>query len=191
VFTTDRGLSATEKVLILQGERNRRLAVTLPGKHHEEAEAKDEAEAAEADPSHDETTDEPSPKRAHRPSRAPTEPPAEAAHSEGVPALSWVLGGVGLLAGGGYVLFSTWGRKDDQILQQRCAPTCQQSSVDHVEQRYLVADISLGVGVAALGSALLVYALRGSTEESHGQQAYAVEVHPTATGALASVTGSF
>jgi hypothetical protein len=188
VFTTDKGLTATEKVLILQGDRNRRIGVSL-GKHRETADVGDPALPAEG--AQDKTAGEAAPEADHHPSNAPAEPPAEAAPKKGVPALSWVLGGVGVLGGGGYVLLSTWGKKDNEALRQ-CAPSCAQSSVDRVKQRYLAADISLGVGVAALGSALVVYALRGPREESvPAQQAYAVDVHPTTAGAVASFSGSF
>lgn len=184
VFTTDKGLTATEKVLILQGDRNRRITVAL-GKHHESADAGDPPLPAEA------AQDEAAPEADHHLNSAPAEPPAEAAPKKGVPALSWVLGGVGVLGGGGYVLLSTWGKKDNEALRQ-CAPSCAPSSVDRVKQRYVAADISLGVGVAALGSALVIYALRGPREESvPAQQAYAVDVHPTNSGAVASFSGSF
>jgi hypothetical protein len=200
VFTTKNGVLATEKVLILQGDRNRRILASLPRKPRAEADA-DVALPTETETTHDEATDLAPHALTRQPSSAPTEPPKEEPHSKGVPALSWVLGGVAVLGGGSYAVFSSWGKKDNQVLQEQCAPACQQSSVDRVKQRFLVADISLGVGVAALGGAFLAYALRGSSEEPSPEMrqagkrperaALAVDVHPTQAGAVASFSGSF
>jgi hypothetical protein len=198
VFSTKNGVLATEKVLILQGDRNRRILASLPRKPRADADA---ALPAETETTHDDATDGAPHDLTRGLNRELTEPPNETAHSNGVPALSWVLGGVAVLGGGGYAVFSTWGKKDNQVLQEQCAPACQQSSVDRVKQRFLVADISLGVGAAALGGALLAYALRGSSEEPSPETrqagkrperaAYAVDVHATQAGAVASLSGSF
>jgi hypothetical protein len=97
------------------------------------------------------------------------------------------------LGAGGFVLLSAWGKKDNDLLKQ-CAPNCRQGSVDRVKERYLAADVSLGVGAAALTSALLIYALSGSRSETpaHHESAYSVDVHPTTgAGALANLKGSF
>ena len=98
-----------------------------------------------------------------------------------------------MLGGAGFVLLSAWGKKDNELLRQ-CAPSCQQASVDRVKQRYLAADVSLGVGAAAFSSALLIYALSGSNGEqpARNEKAYSLDVHPTTgTGAVASLKGSF
>lgn len=41
-------------------------------------------------------------------------------------------------------------------LRASCAPSCEQTRLDDVKSGMLVADISLGVGIAALGVAALV-----------------------------------
>lgn len=188
-FTTQSGTSVTEKALIMQGDRNRRIAVTMPSKHP----AADSAPLVEAEPEagHADATEAPAPATADHAS-ASREPPNPAAPPKGVPALSWLLSGVGVLGGAGYVVFSSWGKKDNDALRRQCAPNCDPASVSQVKQRYLMADISLGVGIAGLGGAILVYALRGSTEEATAtQKAYSVGVHPTRSGAVASFSGAF
>lgn len=189
VFTGADGASTTEKVMILQGDRNRRIAATVSGKHAEKAKPA-EVPTPVADPQV-----EPIREAQAEPAPAPQETPQDAKPSKGIPAASWVLGGVGVLGVGGFVMLSTWGRKDNDRLAQSCGTTgsCQQSSVDHVKKNYVLADISLGAGIAALGGAVLVYALSGPSKQERPpeQQAYRVDVHPTPSGAVASLSGSF
>jgi hypothetical protein len=176
VFTSEDGISVTKKLMILQGQHNRPVMVSLKSPAGKPAPV---AQTGDYAPASGERTD----------TTAPPEPKQQGSRS--VPAISWVLGGVSALGGAGYVVFSRWGKKDNDMLRQ-CAPACQQSSVDHVKQRYLVADVSLGVGIAALSGAILAYALnKPSKEVSPDQQAYRVVVHPTTAGAVASFSGAF
>jgi hypothetical protein len=188
VFTGSDGVSATEKVMVLQGDRNRRIAVTLSGKHAEKAKP---VEAPVDEP-------EAKPIRKSRPEPEPepeTAPTTQESRSKGIPAGSWVLGGLSAVGVGGFVLFSHWGRKTNDTLSKSCGATgsCQQASVDHVKRDYLLADISLGAGVAALAGAVLAYAVSGPSKREHTpeQQAYRVNVQPTPSGAVASLSGSF
>ena len=57
--------------------------------------------------------------------------------------------GSGLAAIAGYGVLTVWGRGDNDQLA-KCTPNCPQASVDHIHNLYLAADISLGVGVAAV-----------------------------------------
>jgi hypothetical protein len=84
-----------------------------------------------------------------------------------------------------------WGRKDNDMLAQ-CSPNCPQSSVDHIHRLYVSADVSLGVGIAALGAAYWVFAAsRSKSEEKPADEAYLFTVQPTSSGAFAAVSGSF
>ena len=86
-----------------------------------------------------------------------------------------------------------WGRKDNDLLA-RCAPNCPQESVDHIRKLYLASDISLGVGIAALGAAatwMILGSSSGSQEERANKPRYVVDVRPTPAGAFASVAGTF
>ena len=58
---------------------------------------------------------------------------------------------------------------------------------------YTIADISIGVGAAALvGSAILFATSGGSTKEkAPAKTAYSVDVQPTRNGAFATVSGQF
>ena len=208
VFHGADGVTVSEKVMVLQGDHNRRIGVSLaPPKSAKAPVAlpvavpvveppavapKDTAEpgvGAEAVPTPKLTQ--------HR--EAPAEPvpaaPARESSSKGIPVASWVLGGVGVLGVGGFILLSANGRSDNNSLAQSCGATgsCQQSSVDHIKRNYVIADVSLGVGIAALGGAVLAYALSGPSQKERPaeEQAYRVHVQPTHSGAVAAISGSF
>ena len=59
------------------------------------------------------------------------------------------MGAAGLAS---FTYFALSGRSDHSDLE-RCKPDCTESDVNSVHTKYLIADISLGVSVAALGVA--------------------------------------
>jgi hypothetical protein len=77
--------------------------------------------------------------------------PKESSHS--IPTVSWVLGGVGLIALGSFGYFAASGKSKEKDLES-CSPGCDPKDVDVMRKRYLIADISLGVSVVAFGGAL-------------------------------------
>jgi hypothetical protein len=186
-FATDRGVFSTQKVLIAQGQRNRAISASLQkaGGH---ARKKVPAMVASAsDPAAD------APAAVVSTPKAEGEETATADQQGGfhAPVLSYVLGGAGLASLGVGALLIQWGRKDNSMLSQ-CTPFCPQSSTDHIRNLYLAADISIGVGIAALGASYLVYAITHSAkEEKATQEAYLFDVQPTRSGAVATVSGSF
>jgi hypothetical protein len=191
-FETEAGVVARKRVMVLQGQRNRQLVVSVPRRvaSAEPAPERPSAPAASAAPK-EEVAAAPAPAQEPAPEQAPepkidlttAAPPQQSSHpSRWFSATSIALLGVGAAGVGGYGLLTYWGRKDNDDLAQ-CAPSCSQSSVDHIDHLYLAADISLGVGVAALlGGAYLVW-------RHHAN--YAVEVQPAAGGAVAGVSGAF
>src|SRR5262249_44074220 len=107
----------------------------------------------------------------------------QAASSRGVPTLTWVLGGVGLAAIGSvpYLRFSAVGDYNDY--NETCSPACNPDDVDKVRTKFLISNISLGVGAAALVGAGIVFAVgRGD-----GGQKVEASVTPQVGGAIAGV----
>jgi hypothetical protein len=127
------------------------------------------------------------------PAVAQSAPPAEAVEkpaspSRGPPALSFVLGGVGAAALGAGALATYWGNKDNAALGQ-CAPWCQPTTVKHIKQLYVGADISFGVGAAALAAGFWLFARSPFSGDEHG---YRVDVAATPSGgAAATFSGRF
>jgi hypothetical protein len=75
------------------------------------------------------------------------------------PTLSLVLGGVALVGLGGFAYFGATGTSDADGLRDGCSKTasCRRADVDAIERKYLVADISLGVAIAALAGAVVLW----------------------------------
>jgi len=87
-------------------------------------------------------------------------PPARAGEGGGssiVPAL--VVGGIGIAALGSFAIFGLSGKGDVDDLQA-CKPRCNESDVDSARTKLIVADISLGIGVVALGVATYMFLTR-------------------------------
>ena len=183
-FASDGRIFATQQIIAVQGQRNRTIAVVF---HPVPPDPEQSSDAA--------SNEEPAPARALHPSSAaasaasaPAEPHPKRSH-----ALSYTLASVGVVGLGGYALLTYWGAKDNSLLA-RCSPSCPQASVDQVRSRYLAADISLGVGIAALGAAIWSIAAQrsaGESEQQSPQQALVLAVQPTRSGAFATASRSF
>ncbi|WP_437475999.1 hypothetical protein WME75_25370 [Sorangium sp. So ce1014] len=116
----------------------------------------------------------------------PQAPAAQALMTERyrpVPALTYVLAGVGVAGAASFAVWGLMGRSEQDHLEQTCRPKCTDSDLTSVRTRYLIADISLGVGAAAFAGAALTYLLRPTEERS-----IAVSVEPNRTGVYGTVS---
>jgi hypothetical protein len=193
-FATVEGVLGTESVVIVQGQRNRPIAITFKGaaapSPKEVAAGDDLAEALAALP--------PAPRKpAARPAADPERlveaaPPPVEPRASGRSVGPYLLGVVGLAGVGGYALLTYWGRQDNALLAQ-CTPACPQASVDHVRRRYLEADISLAAGGAVLAASTVWLLLRSgpSSAEGKARASYSLDVQPADRGAVARVAGLF
>ncbi|MGE0323750.1 MAG: hypothetical protein AB7S68_15670 [Polyangiaceae bacterium] len=73
----------------------------------------------------------------------------------GVPTLAWVLGGVGVVALGSYAYFGLQAKSERDDLDS-CKPTCPEADVDSARSKWLLSNVSCGVGVVALGAAVWI-----------------------------------
>jgi len=64
--------------------------------------------------------------------------------------LPGIFAGVGVVGLGGFAGLAAWGRSNESKLELSCAPDCSKGQVSRVRTKYVLADVSLGVGVAAL-----------------------------------------
>ena len=73
--------------------------------------------------------------------------------------MRWLTAGVLLGVGlGGFAYFGYRGLSTKSDLDdQKCKPACPQERVDEGNRQFLIADISLGVGVVALGAATYLW----------------------------------
>ncbi len=108
--------------------------------------------------------------------------------------LAYVFTGIGVVGLGAFGFFALTGKSDEDGLA--CAPTktCTDDELDPIKQKYLIADISLGVGLVSLGVATYFF-----LQPSGGKKAAPTEdsarmrfdVAPTRGGGFASVMGHF
>jgi hypothetical protein len=106
----------------------------------------------------------------------------------GLPALSWVLGGIGLAATATGVSLWAVGLHERSDLASSCGAqhACQQSQVDSSHTKLVVGDIACGAGLVAIGAAVWI-AIRGASSEVGPQ----VGIAPTPGGATLGVMGRY
>jgi hypothetical protein len=103
-----------------------------------------------------------------------------------VPLSAWIAGGVGLVGLASFATFGTAG-----VLQrssEHCDTGCAGSQKNSVDTKYLVANISLGVGLVGLGVATWLYLARPTAE---APRTAVLDVVPTPGGAVASFETTF
>lgn len=103
-----------------------------------------------------------------------------------VPAAVYALGGVALAGVGLFTGLAIAGTSERSSLMSRCAPFCGDDEVRSVQLKYLIADIALGTGVVAAGSAAVLFALRPTVKgpASSTARAMSLSVDPTASGVM-------
>jgi hypothetical protein len=130
-----------ERVFIVEGQKDRPLSIAFGG------------QAAVVTPP------TPSPSRA-RVATVPRDAPTQAAsgpHPTRI--LSYVIGGVGLVATGSFAYFGIEGRSQASTLAQGCGATksCTDAQVDPVHAELVAADVSLGIAIVSLGAAAWLF----------------------------------
>jgi hypothetical protein len=124
---TDKGDPAEQKLLILVGERARKVRFVI--------EAPNPAPAMVA------------------PTRpAPAPPPAPPAAARPVPWTTYVFGTAGAIALGSFAFFGARGLAQRSNLDA-CKGSCTAADVDSTRQEFIAADVSLAVGAVCLGLA--------------------------------------
>lgn len=97
-----------------------------------------------------------------------------------VPTATFILAGVGVVGLGVFGIFGARGLSD--YSRFGCEEGCTSSEKRSVDKQFLIADVSLGVSVAAFAAAGIVWLARPKTE---------VTVSPTSAGTVATLTVRF
>lgn len=71
----------------------------------------------------------------------------------GPPVLAWVFGGIGIAGLGAFTGLAISGSSEKDRLRGACSPNCTDNDVGSLKGQYIAADISLGIGIVALGLA--------------------------------------
>ena len=219
-FSADGNLFATQKVMIVQGQRNRFItamvrsggngkqkrmiaqsekpvvtpaSVSTPAKRAAGTTKIAMKEASKDKDDEEASSDAPA---GARTAASLTEAPMPADDrpeevKKSGSVLPWLVGGLGVAAIGSGVVLTLWGRKDNESLSA-CSPNCAVGVTDKVRMRYLESDIAFGVGVAALGAAYWIHVVTSRPqEEKPTEEALRFNVLPTSSGGFASVAGRF
>ena len=112
-----------------------------------------------------------------------------AANAEPTPALSYVLGGAGIVALGAAGFF--WidaGSKKGDLETSGCSPHCAQGDVDGVKSSRLIGDVALGAGLVLLGAAAYFYFAKPAASPS---KAALLDFRVGSGGTQAGVVGRF
>ncbi len=104
--------------------------------------------------------------------------------------LGWVLAGAGAVAFASEAVFGISGanERSSALAPGGCAPHCSPSQTQDIETKFIVADVSLGVGVVSSGLALY-FLLRPEAKRWMG--ATTLGVQPRAGGVVATVGAAF
>lgn len=125
-----------ERIVVAEGEKNRKLALTFP-------------------------SERPAPPVGPPPPSASVAP---AGNNPRV--LPLVLAGVGTVALGGFAYFGITGKNDYGALERTCAPACTDRQVDAVHGKLLIADIALVVSAVSYASAVVLWLTAPSSTRS-------------------------
>ena len=112
------------------------------------------------------------------------EKPAETAGSPAIAA--YVTGGIGLVALGvaGYLALDA--NADARELRKTCAPSCEQSQVDDIENRQLVAGVTAALGGAAIVAGVILFFTHDRGRSSATARRLVPGIAPLARGGLIS-----
>jgi hypothetical protein len=108
------------------------------------------------------------------------------------PSVTYALVGLGAAGIASFVGFGLAGKSVENELDE-CKPNCTNHQLtDRMHTRYLIADISLGVGLGALGgAAYLFFTGRSSSLASQRNRAFSVDLRTTSDGATVLTTARF
>lgn len=98
-----------------------------------------------------------------KPASAPPPPPAVERYRPVTPA-TYVLLALGIVGAAGFAGLGAYGSSARHNLETTCSPRCSDADVTSVRQKFLAADVSLGIGAASLVASGLSYFFRPTKE---------------------------
>ncbi len=117
-------------VLLVAGEKNRRLVVDFPGI---------------------------GPRAASGPQARDAPTQARGEGSTSIRPAAWVFSGLAVAAGASFAYFGVTGKSDLDALRATCAGHCDESSVSAAWNKLVIADVSLAVGAVSVGLATWMF----------------------------------
>lgn len=161
--TAHDGARIEKKLLLATGEKSRLVEVRLAATH---------------------------PSAQSNPGGAVSETTPGPAEARAIPTGAWVLGGVTVVALGSFGFFGLSARSELDKLKKACSPSCTEEQTKTGRTDALVADISLGVGAAALVGAI-TWALVARPSSPEATRAAHLSVVPLERGGYAALYATF
>lgn len=168
-----RGQVIERGLWVREGERNRTLKVAFGGAYGSTETKK--------------TEDEPTKPASSDVGAVAPDPGPESSSSWQQP-LGFGLVGAGTLGLASALYFGLSARSQESDLTDSCAPHCAAVEVDSMRRKYLISDVSLGLGI--LSGTIGGWLLLSYEEPTKSSQSW-VLVGPTTAGAAISVVGAF
>lgn len=203
-FTASGVVFATQKIMIVQGQRNRFITALLRAggsKSSRRMVAESPADKPAKKVAEDEESDAaPQTKSSSKTVAAAMvdtkatdeeETKTEEAPKKSGSVLPYLFTGIGIASLGAGAALTYWGIKDNNRMKTECAPNCLPATVTHVKQLYLASDVALGVGVASIAAAFWTHMMNRHAEEKATEEALRVDVVPSSSGGFAAVSGTF
>jgi len=129
---------------------------------------------------------------------APRDEPSKDTEARGRPGsmrpYAYVAGGIGAAGIASFAIFGALGHSAKSDLDASgCKPHCSQSDVDSIKTKYVLADVSLGIGVAGLGTGVALFLLSQPKKQPAHEEGASVkfDVHAGPGLTYASVYGNF
>jgi hypothetical protein len=107
---------------------------------------------------------------------------------------AYAAGGVGLLGIVGFVALGASGRASEQKLRDTCVDKCDPEDVDSIRTRYVLADVSLGLGIVGIGTGVALYLIsqpKSSTTMGSSGRRTVLDVRPGPGSTFVTVSGAF
>lgn len=144
-FETKGAPAVDEQVVVKPGEKNRLVTVTF-------ATADEPTRGAVGGDGRQRTPNEPT--------------------SSGPPIAAYVVGGLGIVALGAALYIDLGANSDARNLRDTCAPRCQRSDVDSVQQKYTLAGVTAGIGGALLVTGVVLLIIHNRSGATSGKNTF-------------------
>jgi hypothetical protein len=157
------GARREETILVAEGESSRLIALRLPSPAASAPEGTPGAES----------------------------PPHPGAPTRRIPFGAWIVGGAGVLSLGAATYFALAASSDLNQLMRTCSPHCADADTRPGRTNAFLFDTFLGVGVAAVGAAVVWALVFPTVRDPAASASPRLEVRPVAGGAVTALTMAY
>jgi hypothetical protein len=111
--------------------------------------------------------------------------------SKGIPPMTFVLGGIGVVGLASFAYFRVSGVGDYNHYNSTCSPECNPNDIDKVRTKFTLSYVSLGVGLAGAVGAGVVFALSRTGGSERAEAKTEARIEPLEGGAMARLRTRF